>query len=307
MRPDEHKAKDSRKYQQRKKLEGDTSTAEIAEARRKASRARDKGVGIAAIRRRNGESVESEQDVEQRKLLQARFSRRKLVSNADRYEEETEQEAMERDAELGIDRETTDLVSMLENTEEGTSTFFKFEDEQAVNRDGVLGPTESMNSRNMFELDFNVFENVLQTYDTELLLGIDDVEDKELIEDALSKQPALLDKPIVPAFAKNTKGYILFKSKQTTKPVVPEADGIYLKNDGSNHRVIPKQEIKKLFDQPSVKEEEKDLDELLAFNPSKPATISLPKPGSIIKKPSVTSKKDETAIDDEAWLDDILG
>lgn len=57
-------------------------------------------------------------------------------------------DALERDAELGIDRETTDLVSMLEekgnirqfelvlvwllihDTEEGSSTFFKFKEEK---------------------------------------------------------------------------------------------------------------------------------------------------------------------------------
>jgi hypothetical protein len=64
---------------------------------------------------------------------------------------------MDRDIEMGIDRETTDLVDMLENTgklkrrkiiprvsniklilsivEERSSTFFKFKDEQLFNND----------------------------------------------------------------------------------------------------------------------------------------------------------------------------
>lgn len=134
MRPDEHKAKESRKYQQKKKQAGDSSAAEAAEARKKAAKARDKGVGIAAIRRRNGESTETEEDREERKAIQAKFAKRKITTNADRYQEETEQgeihtqsgslsvcsftvtvEILEREQEMGIDRETTDLVNMLEN------------------------------------------------------------------------------------------------------------------------------------------------------------------------------------------------
>ncbi|PHZ15345.1 uncharacterized protein RHIMIDRAFT_272155 [Rhizopus microsporus ATCC 52813] len=136
MRPDEHKAKESRKYQVRKKQQGDHAAAEIAEARRKAAKAKDRGVGITAIRRRNGDfNEETEEEREERKKMQAKYSRRKLVSNYDRYEEETEQDRLEKDAELGIDRETTDLVSMLENTEEGSSTFFKFKEEQLFEKD----------------------------------------------------------------------------------------------------------------------------------------------------------------------------
>jgi hypothetical protein len=140
MRPDEHKAKESRKYQVRKKQQGDHAAAEIAEARRKAAKAKDRGVGITAIRRRNGDlNEETEEEREERKKMQAKYSRRKLVSNYDRYEEETEQgiiykgntciktyfffslDRFEKDAELGIDRETTDLVSMLENTGKSSS------------------------------------------------------------------------------------------------------------------------------------------------------------------------------------------
>lgn len=138
MRPDEHKAKDSRKYQARKKNQGDSSTAEIAQARKKAAKANDRGTGIAAIRRRNGDFVqETEEEKEERKALQAKYSKRGIATNYDRYEEETEQgrrivwirkkeigvilkkwltvDRIERDAELGIDRETTDLVTMLED------------------------------------------------------------------------------------------------------------------------------------------------------------------------------------------------
>lgn len=92
MRPDEHKAKESRKYQMRKKQQGDSEAAEVAEARKKAAKARDRGVGIGAIMRRNGDfAEETEEEKEERKARQAKFSRRKLESNADRYIEETEQ------------------------------------------------------------------------------------------------------------------------------------------------------------------------------------------------------------------------
>lgn len=109
------------------------------------------------------------------------------------------------------------------------------------------------------------------------------------MENILNQHPIVLDKPVVPSFSKNAKGYVLFKSQQPVKPnVISEENGIYVRND----RVIPT----------PVKD---DLDELLALNPT-PAPItpkkiaSLPKPGSIIKK-------QEPVMDDEAWLDDLLG
>ncbi|KAI8647028.1 hypothetical protein BD408DRAFT_409081 [Parasitella parasitica] len=306
MRPDEHKARESRKYQQRKKQVGDSSAAEVAEARKREARARDKSLGMNAIRRRNGDFVETEEEIEARKKLQAKFSRRKLESNLSRYEEESEQDALERDAELGIDRETTDLVSMLEETEEGSSTFFKFKQEKLF--ESTSNPQDMM-SRNILQLDFNMFENTLQFYDTDLLLGMSD--EKELTQTALNQHPVVLDKPIVPSFSKNTKGYVLFKSQQLAKPnIISEADGIYLRNDGSNHRVIPKDVTK--LDQHQAN----DLDELLALKQENTSTLSrpqppqtpkktmLPKPGSIKK---IAVDKDESAIDDEAWLDDLLG
>jgi hypothetical protein len=110
----------------------------------------------------------------------------------------------------------------------------------------------------------------------------------------------VLDKPIVPSFSKNAKGYVLFKSQQPTKPnVVLETNGIYLRNDGSNHRVIPKKPKAPVAD---------DLDEILALEPkqeTKSVKTSLPRPGSIMKKPAMTENKQDK--DDEAWLDDLLG
>ncbi|KAI7889880.1 uncharacterized protein EV154DRAFT_513170 [Mucor mucedo] len=296
MRPDNHKAKESRRYQARKKKEGDTEAADVAEARKKAAKARDRGLGLAAVMRRNAEpSEETEEEKEARKAHQAKFSRRKLDSNADRYKEVTEQEIVDRDAELGIDRETTDLVSMLENTEEGSSTFFKFKEEQLFNQD------QQDAVRNMMHLDFTIFEPALERLDTEQLLGLDE---GELIENILHEQPIVLDKPIVPSFSKNAKGYVLFKSQQPVKPnVISEENGIYVRND----RAIPTNNHRKeVPSSPPVKD---DLDELLALRPTPPASASaapklkkitaLPRPGSI--------KKEEPVMDDEAWLDDLLG
>ena len=129
----------------------------------------------------------------------------------------------------------------------------------------------------------------------------------------MNEHPVVLDKPIVPSFSKNAKGYVLLKAQQSAKPnIISEADGIYLRNDGSNHRVIPKDKPK-----PEQHQQVDDLDELLALKQQNPAEVAsfptrpqapkktmLPKPGSI-KKPMV--KNDEPAVDDEAWLDDLLG
>ena len=49
------KLKESLQYQKKKKRQGDTAAADVAAARRRAAAANDNGIGIAAIRRRNGE------------------------------------------------------------------------------------------------------------------------------------------------------------------------------------------------------------------------------------------------------------
>jgi hypothetical protein len=95
MRPDEHKAKASRRYQNKHKKQGDVTAAEVAQARRQAAKAKVSGVGITAIRRRNGEfdhpnqpaanTTSSEPDSPVSDIR--RFSRRKVTTNRDRYEE----------------------------------------------------------------------------------------------------------------------------------------------------------------------------------------------------------------------------
>lgn len=91
MRPDEHKAKESRRYQARKKNQGDATAAQVAERRRQAAKARDSGNSIAAIRRRNGELPSLQQQRESAEAIakarSSKFSKRKIVSNRDRYKE----------------------------------------------------------------------------------------------------------------------------------------------------------------------------------------------------------------------------
>ncbi|KAL4209746.1 hypothetical protein AB4K20DRAFT_1590369 [Rhizopus microsporus] len=317
MRPDEHKAKESRKYQVRKKQQGDHTAAEIAEARRRATKAKDRGVGIAAIRRRNGDfNEETEEEREERKKMQAKYSRRKLVSNYDRYEEETEQDRLEKDAELGIDRETTDLVSMLENTDEGSSTFFKFKEEQLFEKDIM------QQKQNLLEIDFKSLTAAFGSIDIQQLLGLSE-SDNDLVHDALTYQPIVLDKPFVPAFTKNAKGYVLFnkQQQQQQQSLQNKTEGIYLRNDGSNHRValsVNKPVVVETEQSSHAVNNEKekdtktdelidDLDELLAHTQVNDAPMnkpSLPKPGSIKKKPTAVIVEDNK--DDEAWLDDLL-
>lgn len=160
-----------------------------------------------------------------------------------------------------------------------------------------------------------------------MLLGLSD-EDKELVKDcqlkytleitytylqtdnAFQEHPVVLDKPIIPTFSKNAKGYVLFKSQQPAKPnVISESNGIYIRNDGSNH---PKTNKETSTPQKSAPPTTDALDELLALESTPnmtntPQKTVLPKPGAI-KKPSTDKKqKEEINADDEAWLDDILG
>lgn len=121
----------------------------------------------------------------------------------------------------------------------------------------------------------------------------------------------MLDKPLVPSFSKNAKGYILFQSQQPAKPnIISETDGIYLRNDGSNHRVIPKSNTvpnQHVSAAPQAVASD-DLDELLALDQKPiPTKTSLPKPGSIKKSIKKQEKETTVAVDDETWLDDILG
>lgn len=239
MRPDEHKAKESRRYQARKKQQGDATSAEVAAQRRAAAaKARDTGTSIAAIKRRNGELPSLQQPRDEREAeLRARsrqFSRRKLVSNQYRYQEMTEQgnkknthdriihpavnnwfspfqkpwhiDEMEQDAEMGADRETTNLVAMLEKNGMDTSllskaktplnlwlryiyiytiddtsgsNYFRFKEEQEWDTE----PTDFERQdtyKNTFQVDFGTMESVLHSADTTALLDLRE-EDSELV------------------------------------------------------------------------------------------------------------------------------
>jgi hypothetical protein len=96
MRPDEHKAKASRRYQNKHKKQGETEAADVALARRQAAKTKISGNSIAAIRRRNGEfeqpiAAAKPTEPESPQQETRRFSRRKIASNRDRYEEVTEE------------------------------------------------------------------------------------------------------------------------------------------------------------------------------------------------------------------------
>ncbi|KAI9322506.1 hypothetical protein BX666DRAFT_2022975 [Dichotomocladium elegans] len=323
MRPDEYKAKQSRKYQARKKNRGDDTAAVVAEERRKAAKARDNGNSIAAIRRRNGELPSLQQQRETNgAIIQARssrFSRRKIVSNRDRYEEMSAQERLEQDAELGIDRETTDLVEMLEKTDEtgSGSTYFKFKEEQLDQR--------QKDQDSLFQVNFDLYESVLSmAADTRAILDLSE-EDTELIDAAFDNQPMMPHKPLVPAFVKSGRGVVLFK--QAEKREQNEMDGIYIRNEPVKRNVE--------VERPELNDD--DLDELLALvdekkqepapaaassssvsssNRAKPPQLAppnspksqLPRPGTILKKPQTIQKSStKLAAEDEAWLDDILG
>lgn len=57
------------------------------------------------------------------------------------------------------------------------------------------------------------------------------------MELALKQRPVTLEKPLVPAFAKNSRGVILFKSSSIVTGTGQTKDGIFLRNDGSSHQI----------------------------------------------------------------------
>lgn len=54
----------------------------------------------------------------------------------------------------------------------------------------------------------------------------------------------MLEKPLVPAFSKNSRGLVLFKGSVVTgvEAAKPEPDGICVQKDGSDHRPFQKAE-----------------------------------------------------------------
>ncbi|KAL0074814.1 hypothetical protein F4703DRAFT_1744763 [Phycomyces blakesleeanus] len=309
MRPDEHKSKESKRYQAKKLKQGDATAAEIAGARKiAAAKSRDKGTGIAAIRRRNGEALPQSQIDEQRERS-ILFARRKLGTNADRYKEVSAEDEITQDAELGIDRETTELVGLLEETDDTAAgaSYFKFKEEQVWDTQTTEEQEEVY--RTMMQVDFDSFEGILQQTDTRTLLGLSE-KDIGLVDCVFEQEPITVTKPIVPAVTKNSKGLVLFKSLIITEPK-KEVDGIYLRNDGSNHRSATNNPKAALVD--STKDTGKvqlraiefDLDELLALDTPKVTGFVLPKPGATRMSKMAAQTTEPT--EDEAWLDDILG
>ncbi|KAI9288228.1 hypothetical protein BC943DRAFT_318029 [Umbelopsis sp. AD052] len=243
MRPDEHKAKASRRYQSKHKKQGETEAADVALARRQAAKAKISGNSIAAIRRRNGEfeqptaakPIEPESPQQETR----RFSRRKIASNRDRYEEITEEDQILQDAELGIDRETTELVNMLEGQElknSGDNTaFFKFKEEEWLDDEGLQSEKEQELYQSLLQLDLTELEGVISRIPYRLMMGIP--ESDSFVPEFPENERSRNDKPIVPGFIKNARGLVLFK-KTTPEPKQEALDGIVIRNDGSNHEKV---------------------------------------------------------------------
>ncbi|KAI8077847.1 uncharacterized protein BX664DRAFT_44972 [Halteromyces radiatus] len=316
MRPDEHKAKESRRYQQRKKKQGDSTAAEIAEERKRRARANDKGTSIAAIRRRNGELPSTTTQTTFTSIKTGQFSKRKIINNQDRYKERSLQDDIDQDAELGIDRETTDLVTMLEDAEghlSGGSTYFKFKEEQEL--------SSTYKDESLLQVNFDALEKKFQQTETRILLGLSK-DDMDVIECAFEQDFIGLQKPLIPAMNKTSQGVILLKSSSLEQQQQSKNDGIYIRNDRSNQRITPKQD-ERSESNVKLKEDEKELDVLLGFESTnnviqdttksttatstklvKPSMPKLKVPGSALPKSVI---KNDKSTDDQAWLDDLLG
>ncbi|KAJ2955770.1 hypothetical protein NQZ79_g8274 [Umbelopsis isabellina] len=287
MRPDEHKAKASRRYQSKHKKQGDTTALEVAQARRAAAKAKIAGNSLSAIRRRNADTDRASPAASAPSELNATttptktFSRRKIASNKDRYEEKSEQDQIIEDAKLGIDRETTDLVRMLEEKEAehvgDNSTFFRFKEEQEWEGDEELqSDTEQKLYHNLLALDITELEAVLSKipYRSRLQLADSD----RLVLESPDNTNSKNRKPIVPGFVKNAKGLVMFK-----KPIVqsqPQAEGIMITNDGSNHEKV---EAAKKAQQSS--------------RPAQQPSITQSK--AAIQSPTSGTKQKETAVHDD--------
>ncbi|ORX59826.1 hypothetical protein DM01DRAFT_1381334 [Hesseltinella vesiculosa] len=232
MRPDEHKAKDSRRYQQKKKQQGDNTAASVAEERRHKQKGQDRGTSIAAIRRRNGELPQAASPSDQPQSSQ-QFSRRKITSNTERYSEMSLQDEVDQDAELGIDRDTTDLVAMVETVQEelsmdGTS-YFKFKDEQLDAMD-----QNDQVYRSLLHINLDALAQKCEQIETRDLLGLES-DDDDLISSIQEQDWIPLNKPLIPAVTKTRQGTVLFNNAPTKAPSELPLDGIYVRNN----RVTP--------------------------------------------------------------------
>ena len=126
----------------------------------------------------------------------------------------------------------------------GTS-FFKFKEEQLFDTKHTI---QDSAQASILQVNFDAFEEVVQKIDTRKRLGLSE-HDSNLVSGflwlppfgliarkigyALENIPAQLEKPIVPSFATNVRGLVMFNAPMVVKP--NKIDGIF----GRNNPVIP--------------------------------------------------------------------
>ncbi|CAG8485577.1 2060_t:CDS:2 [Ambispora gerdemannii] len=129
MRPDQHKDANSRRYQAKLRArDGEASAAakEVQE-KRKERKSKSKGTTYVESSEDNSDSNEETTFAKQRS-----FHRRKVQSNDYRYQEPSQEDEL-RDDPDGIDRETSNFLEMIKDTEKQSfdpSSYFQFKEEK---------------------------------------------------------------------------------------------------------------------------------------------------------------------------------
>ncbi|KAG0045156.1 hypothetical protein BGZ83_009602 [Gryganskiella cystojenkinii] len=213
MRPDPHKQAASRKYHNKVKSRGGSAAAantDSASATGRGGRGGGGGAGRGGRGRGRGrggysaqnqrDQDEEEEDSDEDEVPRKSYARRKITSNADRYEEREEEVTEAEELEQGIDRQTLAFRELLKDSDQkktfDPAAYFRFKSEKEVE---VQDPLEdSQQARKLLEVRLNDIEAALMTLSVKDRLYLRDSDAKALDQDLVGKVSLTKGKPIVP-------------------------------------------------------------------------------------------------------------
>ncbi|KAG0299243.1 hypothetical protein BGZ98_010213, partial [Dissophora globulifera] len=128
------------------------------------------------------------------------YSRRKIVSNADRYNEPQEEVTEAEELEQGIDRQTMAFRELLKDADQkktfDPAAYFRFKSEKEVESQDPI--EESQQARKLLEIRLDDIGEALMTLPIQDRLCLRDSDVKALDRDTLGKVSLSTGKPIVP-------------------------------------------------------------------------------------------------------------
>ncbi|KAJ3028565.1 hypothetical protein HDV00_010176, partial [Rhizophlyctis rosea] len=179
MRPDAHKSKATRKWKAKHGVAPTPRSSHPPQSHRPV-RAESAAIAPAPAtgpsRAQHSKAEDLPEDEDERLEAQrqrAKFSRRKLESNAYRYAEPTAEGELADDA--AVDRETEDLMELIKNADEDydPSVYFQFKSEKQWTESDAVDENDDIH-RHLLEIDFADLESALSGLPLHVRLGVED-------------------------------------------------------------------------------------------------------------------------------------